>query len=123
MASDRNIMIVEDDDDARQMAQMILEHQGFSVEACANGKEAVEKLKTHTPSLILLDIMMPEMSGYDVLVHLKQRPETQNIPVIMLTAKGTGDDMITGYQHGADYYIPKPYTREQLLYGIKLFLS
>ncbi len=123
MGSDRSIMIVEDDDDARQMAQMILEHQGFSVEACANGKEAVERLKTSTPALILLDIMMPEMNGYDVLVHLKQRPETQNIPVIMLTAKGTGDDMITGYQHGADYYIPKPYTREQLLYGIKLFIN
>lgn len=116
-------MIVEDDDDARQMAQMILEHQGFSVETAANGKEAVEKLKSVIPALILLDIMMPEMNGYDVLVHLKQRPETQNIPVIMLTAKGTGDDMITGYQHGADYYIPKPYTREQLLYGIKLFIN
>ncbi|MCB0344485.1 MAG: response regulator [Bdellovibrionales bacterium] len=123
MASDRSIMIVEDDDDARQMAQMILEHQGFSVETAANGKEAVEKLKSVIPALILLDIMMPEMNGYDVLVHLKQRPETQNIPVIMLTAKGTGDDMITGYQHGADYYIPKPYTREQLLYGIKLFIN
>ena len=123
MASDRSIMIVEDDDDARQMAQMILEHQGFSVETAANGKEAVEKLKSVIPALILLDIMMPEMNGYDVLVHLKQRPETQNIPVIMLTAKGTGDDMITGYQHRADYYIPKPYTREQLLYGIKLFIN
>lgn len=116
-------MIVEDDDDTRMMVQMILEAQSYTVVACPGGKEALEALDTEEPALILLDLMMPEMNGYDVLVHLKQRPETQNIPVVLLTAKGTGDDIIVGYQYGADYYIPKPFTTEQLLYGIKLFIN
>lgn len=116
-------MIVDDDDDGRQMVATVLIAQGFEVFECSRGKEALEKLKDCKPAVILLDIMMPEMSGYDVLVHMKQRPETQNIPVIMLTAKGEGEDIIAGYQYGADYYIPKPFTTKQLLYGISLFVS
>ncbi len=68
--------------------------------------------------------MMPGMSGYDVVVHLKQKPETQNIPVIMLTAKSEPEDLITGYKDFAvDYYIPKPFTTRQLLAGINLILG
>jgi DNA-binding response OmpR family regulator len=123
MSQNRSILIVDDDNDGRAMVATILEGQGFEVVQCADGPEALEKLKNYTPAVVLLDIMMPIMSGYDVLVHMKQRPETQNIPVIMLTAKGEGEDIITGYQQGADYYIPKPFTTKQLLYGISLFVS
>lgn len=123
MSKNRCIMIVEDDDDTRTMVKMILESQGYEVAAFPGGKEALDGFNEANPALILLDLMMPEMSGYDVLVHLKQRPETQNVPVVLLTAKGSGDDIISGYQYGADYYIPKPFTTEQLLYGIKLFLN
>ena len=121
--SSSTIMIVEDDDDTRSMVQLLLEERQYTVIACESGMVALEKLKTEKPALILLDIMMPEMSGYDVLLHLKQKPETQNIPVVMLTAKNSGNDIITGYQHGADYYIPKPFTTEQLMYGIELFIN
>lgn len=123
MSQNRSIMIVDDDADGRAMVSAVLQGKGFVVCECSGGPEALEKLKTHIPAVVLLDIMMPEMSGYDVLVHMKQRPETQNIPVIMLTAKGEGEDIITGYQYGADYYIPKPFTTKQLLYGISLFVS
>lgn len=123
MTKNRSIMIVDDDDDGRALVEMILQSKGYEVEAVSGGREAIDKLHSFTPALVLLDIMMPEVNGYDVLVHMKQRPETQNIPVIMLTAKSEGEDIITGYQYGADYYIPKPFTTEQLLYGIKLFLS
>ncbi|MCC6220280.1 MAG: response regulator [Deltaproteobacteria bacterium] len=117
------ILIVEDDDDARALVEMILTNKGYVVKGCAGGREALEVLeKANKPALVLLDVMMPEVNGYDVLVSMKQKPETQNIPVIMLTAKSQGDDIISGYQHGADYYIPKPFTSEQLLYGISLFL-
>ena len=123
MNTQQSILLVEDDEDSRSMISIVLETKGFSVVTAANGLEALERLKEQTPALVLLDIMMPEMNGYDVLVHMKQRPETQNIPVIMVTAKGEGADIITGYQYGADYYIPKPFTTEQLLYGISLFLK
>jgi len=123
MTFPRTILIVDDDQDVLSMMSIILESKGFEVISCSSGTEALEKLKTQQPQLVLLDIMMPVMNGYDVLVHMKQRPETQNIPVIMVTAKGEGDEIITGYQHGADYYIPKPFTTEQLLYGIGLFLK
>ncbi len=123
MNTQQSILLVEDDEDSRSMISIVLETKGFAVVTAANGLEALERLKEQTPALVLLDIMMPEMNGYDVLVHMKQRPETQNIPVIMVTAKGEGADIITGYQYGADYYIPKPFTTEQLLYGISLFLK
>ncbi len=123
MSQNRSILIVDDDDDGREMVATILLGQGFEVEECSRGKEALEKLKTYQPALVLLDIMMPEMSGYDVLIHMKQRPETQNIPVIMLTAKDTLEDHMTGYQYGADYYISKPFTTAQLLRGISLYIS
>jgi DNA-binding response OmpR family regulator len=117
-------MIVDDDYDTRTVVKTILTGSGFRVEDCESGMVALEKLKSYTPDLILLDIMMPVMSGYDVVVHLKQKPETQNIPVIMLTAKGEPEDLITGYKdYAVDYYIPKPFTTRQLLAGINLILG
>lgn len=121
MTAKRPILVVDDDKDSRSMAKMILESRGYEVELASGGAEALEKLKTMTPAVVILDIMMPEMSGYDVLVYMRQRPETQNIPVIMVTAKGNPEDMIAGYQYGANYYIPKPFTTDQLLWGVKLY--
>jgi CheY-like chemotaxis protein len=119
-----SIMIVDDDDDNRAVVKTILTSNGYEVSEAAGGKQALEILKSHTPALILLDIMMPEMSGYDVVVHLKQQPSTQNIPIIMLTAKGEADDLIAGYKdYGVDYYITKPFTTRQLVAGIKLVLG
>lgn len=124
MADQKSILVVDDDYDTRTVVKTILTGNGFAVEDCPGGRQALEKLKTYTPDLILLDIMMPEMSGYDVVIHLKQRPETQNIPIIMLTAKGEPEDLITGYKdYSVDYYIPKPFTTRQLLAGINLILG
>ncbi len=118
------IFVVDDDYDTRTVVKTILVSSGFEVEDCESGMAALEKLKTITPELILLDIMMPGMSGYEVMVHLKQRPETQNIPVIMLTAKGEPEDLITGYKdYAVDYYIPKPFTTRQLITGVNLILG
>lgn len=118
------ILIVDDDYDCRSLVSTVLNSNGFHVEQCADGTEALEKVKSYIPDLIVLDIMMPGLSGYDVVVHLKQRPETQNIPIIMLTAKSDPEDMLTGYKDFAiDYYIPKPFTSKQLISGIKLILD
>ncbi len=124
MSQNRTIMIVDDDDDNRTLVKTILANQGYEVEECSGGKEAIEKLKTLEPGLVILDLMMPEISGYDVLVHMKQHPHTQNIPVIFLTAKGEPEDVLSGYKdYGVEYYITKPFTSRQLLAGIKLYLS
>lgn len=120
----KTILIVDDDVDCRTLVKAVLAGQGYEVEQCADGYEALERLKSYTPDLMVLDIMMPGLSGYDVVVHMKQRPETQNIPIVMLTAKGEYEDMIVGYsEYQVDYYIPKPFTSRQLLSGIKLILE
>ncbi|MCC6953621.1 MAG: response regulator [Deltaproteobacteria bacterium] len=122
--SKRSILVVDDDPDSRAMVRTILESDGFAVEEASGGKEALERMETYSPALVLLDIMMPEMNGYDVLVHMKQKAETQNIPVIMVTAKGDPEDLITGYKdYGVEYYITKPFTTRQLLAGVKLVLG
>lgn len=122
--SKRSILVVDDDPDSRAMVRTILESDGFAVEEASGGREALERMETYSPALVLLDIMMPEMNGYDVLVHMKQKAETQNIPVIMVTAKGDPEDLITGYKdYGVEYYITKPFTTRQLLAGVKLVLG
>ncbi len=124
MSEANNILVVDDDDDCRTMVRTILDSSGYHVEDVESGMAALEQLQTSIPDLIILDIMMPEMTGYDVVVHLKQKPETQNIPVIMLTAKGDPEDLIVGYkEYGVEYYITKPFTTRQLLAGIKLILG
>ena len=124
MPEKKTILVVDDDSDARTVVKTILSSNGYEVEEAGGGAAALDKLKTLRPALILLDIMMPEMSGYEVMVHLKQRPETQNIPVIMLTAKGEPEDLITGYKdYAVDYYIPKPFTTRQLLAGVRMILG
>jgi CheY-like chemotaxis protein len=122
IAEGKSILVVDDDEDSRSMVRTILENSGFSVEESSGGRDALNRLQTFHPSLVLLDIMMPEVNGYDVIVHMKQRPETQNIPVIMLTAKG--EDLLTAYKdYGVEYYITKPFTTRQLLTGIELVLG
>ena len=124
MSSKGNILVVEDDFGTRTVIKTILTANGYSVHDCSNGRDAISVVLQQRFDLIVLDIMMPEMSGYDVVVHLKQRPETQNIPIVMVTAKAESDDLLTGYRdYGVDYYITKPFTTAQLLNGIELVLD
>lgn len=118
------ILIVDDDNDTRNIIRTILNAKGFTTKEACNGREALELIKVEIPTLILLDVMMPEMSGYDVITHLKLSPKTQTIPIIMLTAKGEDEDILTGYsQYAVDYYIPKPFTPKHLINGIELILG
>jgi DNA-binding response OmpR family regulator len=124
MSENRTILVVDDDRDCLTMVKTILAASGYQVETCSSGQDALQRLLSFAPSLVVLDIMMPGMSGYDVVVHMKQRPETQNLPIIMLTAKGDPDDLLTGYKdYGVEYYITKPFTTRQLLAGVKLVLG
>lgn len=119
-----HILIVDDDPDCRVLVKTILASQGYRIDEASNGKEAIFRLHEAPPALIILDIMMPVMNGYDVAIHMKQRAETKSIPIIMLTAKGESADILSGYtDYAVDYYITKPFTAKQLLLGIELVLS
>lgn len=117
------ILAVDDNDDSLRIIETVLKNNGYDVALARSGREALDKVEEEVPRLILLDVMMPEMSGLEVLEKLRDSPHTARVPVIMLTAKAQDEDVIGGYQKGADYYITKPFTSKQLLYGIRLVLN
>ena len=119
----KKILVVDDNIDSIMILRSILESQGYTVLTAQSGLEALEIVAREIPDLVLLDVMMPQMSGIEVLERIKTTHATSKVPVIMVTAKIQDEDVMTGYQHGADYYITKPCTAKQLLYGIGLVLD
>ncbi len=119
--SKRTIMVVDDSPDLVDILRIRLESNGFNVRCAYNGPQLFAGLDEHKPDLILLDMMMPQMNGFEVLRRLKGAPETSSIPIIMLTAMVK--DSEAAHKLGADYYITKPYTAPQLLAGINSLLS
>ena len=123
MDTQRTIMVVDDNPDIITIVKTILEGKGFTVFSASSGQELLNLLKNQKPDLLILDIMMPEMDGLEVLTQLKAVTETASIPVILLTAKVQYEDVLGGYKLGADYYITKPFTSTQLINGINLLLG
>ncbi len=122
-ASYKTIMVVDDDPDIVALVKTTLEKNGYGVQTAGNGLEVFSRLEEQNPDLIILDIMMPHMGGMAVLKRLKGTAETSSIPVIMLTAKAQYEDMIKGYELGADYYITKPFTNAHLINVTNFLLS
>jgi DNA-binding response OmpR family regulator len=122
-SSEKTIIVVDDNPDIVNIVKTILEGKGYNVMCAYSGAELFTKLKERKPDLIILDIMMPEMDGLEVLTKLKGVPETASLPVILLTAKVQYEDVLGGYKLGADYYITKPFTSTQLTNGINLLLG
>ncbi|MEX0804306.1 MAG: response regulator [Candidatus Binatia bacterium] len=123
MDTQRTIMVVDDNPDIITIVKTILEGKGYNVLSASSGQELLNALKGQKPDLIILDIMMPEMDGLEVLSRLKSVTETASIPVILLTAKVQYEDVLGGYKLGADYYITNPFTSTQLVNGINLLLG
>lgn len=117
------ILVVDDNPDGLRIVETILKNNGYESRSAKSGAEALAAVAAESFQLILLDVMMPEMSGVEVLERLRSNAQSARIPVILVTAKAHDDDIITGYRHGADYYITKPFTSQQLLYGIRLVLG
>ncbi len=117
------ILIVDDDEDILLIVQTILASAGYSAFTAHNGREGIETARELKPDLILLDVMMPELSGWEVCTTLKNAPETRQIPIAMLTVKSEIRDLITGMQVGADDYITKPFTRRKLLLTVRKLLE
>jgi CheY-like chemotaxis protein len=123
MDTKKTIMVVDDNPDIITIVKTILEGRGFTVFSASSGHELLNMLPSQKPDLLILDIMMPEMDGLEVLTRLKGKTETSTIPVILLTAKVQYEDVLGGYKLGADYYITKPFTSTQLVNGINLLLG
>lgn len=116
------IYIVEDDESIREIETIALKNSNYIVSAFENAKEFYKKLDELVPNLILLDVMLPDESGYDIVRKLRKRPATQEIPIIMVTAKTTEMDMIKGLDGGADDYIKKPFSIMELITRVKALL-
>lgn len=112
----RKILVIDDEERMVRFIRLNLEHDGFVVVDAFNGKQALQRLRDSTPDLILLDVMMPDLDGFEVLQMVR---EISNVPVIMLTAKGEEDDRVRGLELGADDYIPKPFSPRELVSRIK----
>ena len=121
MAKER-ILIVEDDEDILELLRFNLKKEGYAVESATSGEKALKAVWDIVPELILLDIMLPGADGLEICRTLKGRPETQNIPIIMLTARGEDADVITGLELGADDYITKPFSLKVVIARIRTVL-
>jgi diguanylate cyclase (GGDEF)-like protein len=116
------ILVVEDEVGIARMIQVLLEARGFATVVCHAGDEAIRRIADTSVDLVLLDVMMPGMDGYEVCRRLKADQHWRHIPVIMLTAKDTTRDLVRGLEIGADDYITKPFNTEELIARIQVFL-
>ena len=115
----KKILAVDDEKHIVRLVQVNLEKEGFEVTTASNGREALEKVAADKPDLVVLDVMMPEMDGFEALKKLKEDPATAGIPVIMLTAKAQDADVFRGWQSGADLYLTKPFNPQELITFVK----
>src|SRR2546428_1608440 len=117
------VLVVDDDEDNVRILSTILLGRGYEVRRARDGRSALESVQQQRPDLILLDVMMPGMDGMQVLDHLKLDPKSASIPVIMVTARVQDEDVLAGYQSGAEYYVTKPFSVQQILYAVGLVLG
>ena len=113
------ILVVDDEERMVRFIRLNLEHDGFQVIEAFRGQQALDLVRTQLPDLILLDVMMPDMDGFEVLRLIR---ESSNVPVIMLTAKGEEDDRVRGLEIGADDYITKPFSPRELVSRVRAVL-
>jgi two-component system phosphate regulon response regulator PhoB len=116
------ILIVEDEEPLAMLLRYNLESEGYEVETTARGDEADTRLKESTPDLVVLDWMLPGLSGIELCRRLRARPETRQLPIIMLTARGEESEKVRGLATGADDYIVKPFSVPELLARVRALL-
>jgi two-component system alkaline phosphatase synthesis response regulator PhoP len=117
------ILVVDDEIYIVHILDFSLGMEGYEVVTALDGEQALQKVKSEKPNLVVLDIMMPKLDGYETCKILKSDPETRNIPVILLSAKGRNVDQKMGFQVGADDYITKPFSPRKLVERINMILG
>jgi len=123
LALNQKILVVDDEEHIRKIVKFQLEKAGYTVETARDGAEALEIIQKSPPDLILLDLMMPKMDGYEVCKRLKNNYQTSHIPIIMVTAKSNLEDKLQGFEGGANDYIAKPFAISELLLRVRNVLQ
>ena len=124
MSEKQQLLLVDDEPGIRESVQAYLEdNEAWQVTPASNAKEAWQKLESMTPDLIISDVMMPQVNGYEFLAQLREDPRYRSIPVVFLTARGMTSDRIQGYEAGCDAYLAKPFDPEELEAIVKNLLS
>jgi DNA-binding response OmpR family regulator len=121
--SKKKVMIVDDEVHIVELVKVVLEDTNYEILEAYDGQEALDKIIAEKPDLVLLDIMIPRLDGYEVCMRLKADDTTKSIPIVMLTAKGQEVDKVKGYQSGADSYMTKPFSPLRLLTELEERLS
>jgi twitching motility two-component system response regulator PilH len=117
------ILVVEDSLAQRQMISDLLRDSGLNIQFACDGVEALENIQNYNPDLVIMDIVMPRMNGYELCRHIKSDPKTKSIPVVMCSSKGEEFDRYWGMKQGADAYIAKPFQPLELIGTIEKLLS
>src|SRR5262245_54308783 len=113
------ILAVDDEPNIVRLIQVNLERHGYQVETANNGAQALVKIRANRPDLLVSDVMMPEMDGFELLSTIRRDPVLQDLPIIMLTAKAQDANVMEGYSRGADMYLTKPFNPQELLQFVK----
>ncbi|MBK1989907.1 response regulator transcription factor [Sphaerospermopsis aphanizomenoides BCCUSP55] len=117
------LLLVDDEPGLREAVKEYLQESGFSVQTASNARQGWEMMQQNTPDLVISDIMMPQVDGYQFLKQLRDDPRFQALPVVFLTAKGMTGDRIQGYQAGVDAYLPKPFDPDELVAIVENLLA
>jgi two-component system, OmpR family, alkaline phosphatase synthesis response regulator PhoP len=120
--SKANILVVDDEEDIRELVELHLDREGYRILTCETGEQALSLARAKTPDLVVLDLMLPGMDGLEVCKRLKADSALQQIPVVMLTAKGEESDIVAGLELGADDYITKPFSGKVLVARVRRLL-
>jgi DNA-binding response OmpR family regulator len=119
----KKVLVVDNEEVIRKFLRILLVKLGYEVREAVDGGQALKQLGHDEFNLVICDILMPNKDGWQILKEVKSNPKTKDIPVIILTAKNEDSDMFKGYELGADYYITKPFSMAQLIYGIQLMFE
>lgn len=117
------VLVVDDDPAIRRILSQTLELEDYFVDLASDGEQALEAVRSERPDLVILDVMMPNKDGFEVLKELRADEKTSDLPVILLTAKSTQDDVWEGWNKGVNYYVSKPFDIEELLRFMDYVLS
>jgi two-component system, OmpR family, alkaline phosphatase synthesis response regulator PhoP len=117
------ILAVDDEPNIVRLIEVNLTRHGYQVETANNGVQALEKIRANRPDMVVSDVMMPEMDGFELLSTIRRDPALESLPVIMLTAKTQDKNVMEGYSRGADMYLTKPFNPAELLAFVKRILQ
>jgi two-component system phosphate regulon response regulator PhoB len=117
-----SVLLVDDEKDLLSLVDFNLRTAGFETRLATSGDEALRELRRRVPDLVLLDVMLPDLSGTEVCRHIKADPRTKHVPVVMLTAKGDEVDRVVGFELGADDYVTKPFSVRELILRLRAVL-